>query len=327
MSRTRIATIRRGVAAILVSLAAAACSTTNPANATEHVDPPPMTSAADLAARLHLVRHVMDDSGKLALTAYDGDAILLFPETTVATVHGSQFSMSVPIELRGNDAWISANDASAIESLWLNAVVREPVGPPLPPPLPSTPRVAPRPAATGPYGDQPTASETRSWSVPLTRQWTHIVIHHSATDAGNAASMDAFHRNVKHWDGLGYDFVIGNGNGSGDGTIEVGYRWREQKRGAHAGADAPYFNEHGVGICLVGDFTKARPTAAQMRALSRLCNFLSSYCGIPLSNYRLHGDIRKTECPGPLFPRDFLTATRLFSTAALDDPTFDQATK
>lgn len=108
--------------------------------------------------------------------------------------------------------------------------------------------------------------------------------------------------------------MIGNGNGSSDGAIEVGYRWREQKRGAHAGNE--YFNEHGVGICLVGDFTRLRPTNAQIRALSRLCNFLSGYCAIPLANYRLHGDFRQTACPGPLFPRDFLTAPRAGSRIA-----------
>jgi N-acetyl-anhydromuramyl-L-alanine amidase AmpD len=135
------------------------------------------------------------------------------------------------------------------------------------------------------------------------KQWHYIVIHHSATDTGSAAMFDAWHRK-KGWDGLAYDFVIGNGTGSADGAVEVGYRWREQKRGAHAGNDL--MNIEGIGICLVGDFTKTRPSAAQMHSLSRLCNFLSVYCGIPRESFRLHGDVRNTTCPGPLFPRDFL---------------------
>jgi hypothetical protein len=138
-------------------------------------------------------------------------------------------------------------------------------------------------------------------------QWHYIVIHHSATDSGNAAQFDAAHKK-KGWDGLAYDFVIGNGSSSPDGAVEVGYRWREQKRGAHAGNDL--MNIEGVGICLVGDFTQTRPTEAQMRSLSRLCNFLSNYCSIPRENFRLHGEFRDTACPGPLFPRDFLAPQR-----------------
>ena len=150
----------------------------------------------------------------------------------------------------------------------------------------------------------------RAWSVArLGSQWRYLVIHHSATASGSAAAFDKEHREVRHWDGLGYDFVIDNGSGGHDGAVEVGYRWREQKQGAHAGPGSPR-NKDGIGICLVGDFTKTRPTPAQMRALSRLCNFLSGYCGIARENYLLHGDIRDTECPGKLFPRDFLAPQR-----------------
>ena len=56
---------------------------------------------------------------------------------------------------------------------------------------------------------------------------------------------------------------------------------------------------------LVGDFTRTRPTAAQMRSLDRLCTFLAQYCGIPPDRLRLHGELKSTECPGKLFPRDF----------------------
>src|SRR5205809_827024 len=69
--------------------------------------------------------------------------------------------------------------------------------------------------------------------------------------SGSAAEFDKYHRS-KGWDGLGYHFVIGNGTGSGDGQVEVGYRWKRQMVGAHAG-NAEY-NQRGIGICLVGDF-------------------------------------------------------------------------
>jgi hypothetical protein len=140
--------------------------------------------------------------------------------------------------------------------------------------------------------------------VPLKRRWQYLVIHHSATATGNASSIDRAHRD-RGFDGLGYDFVIGNGTNSPDGVVEVGYRWRQQITGAHAKTAGNFMNEHGVGICLVGDFTRTRPTPAQMRSLDRLCTFLAQYCGISASNLRMHGDVKSTECPGKLFPRDF----------------------
>jgi len=76
------------------------------------------------------------------------------------------------------------------------------------------------------------------------RRWKYIVIHHSASYKGSASSIDRYHREEKGWEnGLGYDFVIGNGRGSRDGQIEVGGRWNKQIKGAHAGDDE--YNEYG----------------------------------------------------------------------------------
>ena len=56
-------------------------------------------------------------------------------------------------------------------------------------------------------------------------RWRNIVAYHSATVQGNAAMFDAHHRKVHRMEnGFAYDFVIGNGRGSGDGRIEVGPR-------------------------------------------------------------------------------------------------------
>jgi N-acetylmuramoyl-L-alanine amidase-like protein len=257
-------------------------------------------SASELAAELHLER-VPSVEGRVVLASSSGDAILLFPDTTVVSVRGTTFTAAEPIALRGDEVWVAKADADAIENLWRTIPALEAPARTATVRSPDVPRFASR----MPYSDQPTASEVRAWSVSrLSSGWRYIVIHHSATDSGSASSFDKAHR-ARGWDGLGYDFVIGNGNGSSDGAVEVGYRWREQKRGAHAGNDL--FNEHGIGICLVGDFTRTDPSPAQMRALSRLCNFLSGYCHIPRENYRLHGDVRTTTCPGPRFPRDFLS--------------------
>jgi hypothetical protein len=139
------------------------------------------------------------------------------------------------------------------------------------------------------------------------RRWKYIVIHHSASYKGSASSIDKYHRNIKGWEnGLGYDFVIGNGRGSRDGQIEVGGRWNKQIKGAHAGDDE--YNEYGVGICLIGNFEKNRPTRSQISSLVYLIKYLQRRCNIPKRNVIMHRDIKDTVCPGRRFPHYKLMA-------------------
>jgi N-acetyl-anhydromuramyl-L-alanine amidase AmpD len=138
--------------------------------------------------------------------------------------------------------------------------------------------------------------------VPLKRDWRYVVIHHSGTRSGSEAVFDRYHREHNGWRGVGYDFVIGNGHGSPDGLVEVTFRWEKQQVGAHAGHDL--YNQHGIGICLVGDFEKGRPTPAQMEALVGLVNYLQERCNIPTINVMGHRHLRPkhTRCPGANFP-------------------------
>lgn len=133
-------------------------------------------------------------------------------------------------------------------------------------------------------------------AAPANR-WHYIVIHHSATPAGNAASFDRMHRQ-KGWDELGYHFVIGNGTASGDGQIEVGPRWTKQKWGAHTRTADQRFNNYGIGICLVGNFDIERPTSKQMESVARLVGYLSKTHRIPVSRVIAHSETKATECPG-----------------------------
>lgn len=189
----------------------------------------------------------------------------------------------------------------------------------LPPPLFHIPaaRVTTPPApvtATSHLPQQPRPLLPRrpspsNWQPPtgISNQWKYIVIHHSGTSGGNAQRFDSYHRNVKGWDELGYHFVIGNGTDSGDGQVEVGSRWTKQKTGAHCKSPGNYYNEHGIGICLVGDFSRSGPTAAQMASLGRLVRFLAHACGIASQNIVTHRGVSgRTVCPGPKFPMDAL---------------------
>ncbi len=138
----------------------------------------------------------------------------------------------------------------------------------------------------------------RSWVPPVpARPWRWIVIHHSDTEHGGLAFIDMLHK-ARGWDGVGYDFVIGNGTDTGDGQVEVGYRWTQQAVGAHAKTLDNRFNEYGIGICLVGNMMDHAPTPKQMAAVERLSAYLMATYRIPPDHVLGHGDTKNTECPG-----------------------------
>ncbi len=171
-------------------------------------------------------------------------------------------------------------------------------------PLPARRATRPRPSVTRQEARSP-RTEPQAWRPRggISDRWDTIVIHHSASDTGNAQLFDRYHRNVNRWDEMGYHFVIGNGRGSGDGVVEVGSRWFKQKHGAHCKTPDNHYNNHGIGICLVGDFRNVPPSDAQMASLTRLVRFLAGACGIPPQNIVTHrGVTGRTVCPGPKFP-------------------------
>jgi N-acetyl-anhydromuramyl-L-alanine amidase AmpD len=137
------------------------------------------------------------------------------------------------------------------------------------------------------------------------REWKYIVIHHTATNSGSVDSIHTSHLKRKDkdgnpWMGIGYHFVIGNGTGMTDGVIEPTFRWREQLPGAHAGvAD---YNDHGIGVVLVGNFDEQPPSRAQLAAIKRLVAMLKFNYGITADRVIGHGEIRATACPGKYFP-------------------------
>jgi LysM repeat protein len=135
------------------------------------------------------------------------------------------------------------------------------------------------------------------------RSWSFIVVHHSATRGGNAASMNAFHRYQRGMiHGLAYHFVIGNGAGSKDGTLEIGSRWQNQLHGGHV--RGALMNEQGIGICLVGDFESQTPTSSQMTELVKVVRFLQATFHIPRERVFLHREVpgEDSVCPGRYFP-------------------------
>jgi hypothetical protein len=113
-----------------------------------------------------------------------------------------------------------------------------------------------------------------STGVPVSAgRWHTIYIHHSGSLSGNAQTL------AETAAGLPDHFVIGNGDGCGDGEIQIGQRWTQQLvAGVTPGADR--IDPDCISICLVGDFNQARPTVTQQRRLAQLVSTLQSRMGI-----------------------------------------------
>lgn len=154
--------------------------------------------------------------------------------------------------------------------------------------------------------------------APLDRsRWNAIVIHHSGSPAGDAGSIARMHGS-EGLAGLGYHFVIGNGQGMPDGQVEVGPRWNRQLPGAHVasagrvGADVRMaarsnatpdeLNLHAIGICLVGNGDRREFTDRQIEELASLVRRIQRTLDIPSERVFLHSDVSQTTSPGRYFP-------------------------
>jgi len=107
-----------------------------------------------------------------------------------------------------------------------------------------------------------------NWSFNRTlSQVVKLVIHHSVTNTSNKSARQqaqdiALLHKARGWAGIGYHFVIAR-----DGTVlYVGDIGQGRVNVANN-------NEKVIGICLAGDFTKELPSAHQILAANRLCDF------------------------------------------------------
>ena len=175
------------------------------------------------------------------------------------------------------------------------------------------------PASVVTFGSAPATSDITPREGSLDRsRWQGIVIHHSGSPAGDAETLDR--QDVgRGLTGLGYHFVIGNGQGLGDGAVHVGYRWNRQLAGAHVAdsrrvradgitptglnqAQTDDFNRHSIGICLVGNGNKRQFSARQIRELLGLVRTLQREMSISADRVHLHSDLAPVASPGLHFP-------------------------
>jgi len=153
-----------------------------------------------------------------------------------------------------------------------------PEPPPPPPPPPSRPQIH----------DVTTSLEhhpTKRYDERPLSDICYAVIHHSASaPTATPAGIARFHVLTRDYPGIGYHYGVAR-----DGTVfQVN---RLETVSYHAGkAEA---NRHGVGVCLIGDFSQSGPPVEQTNAAIGLCQWLGlRVCA--------HKEIVPTGCPGDL---------------------------
>ena len=123
-----------------------------------------------------------------------------------------------------------------------------------------------------------------------------ITIHHDAMDAGYFASAnDAKQRLVdihrahtnSGWADIGYHYAI-----DPMGTIWAGRP--VQLQGAHVRD----WNEHNLGIMLMGNFMHERPSPRALTALQMLVRSESVRYRVPPARVGTHRELANTACPG-----------------------------
>lgn len=128
----------------------------------------------------------------------------------------------------------------------------------------------------------------RVYDQPLDQILRTVVVHHSALPQSDGPrEIQRMHIQDKGYADIGYHFVI-------DGTGQI-YEGRPINiRGAHTGG----FNTGSVGICLMGNFENATPTATQLQSLENMIGLLRDAYGI--THIAGHRDFQPgvTVCPG-----------------------------
>lgn len=135
------------------------------------------------------------------------------------------------------------------------------------------------------------------------QRWRFIVIHHSASDAGNLESIRKMHMTERGWSDIAYHFVVNNGTfNTAPGQVEISNLWI--RRSANFSTRNSFANQFGIAVVLVGNFDKRPLPLLQKEALVRLLANLARTHGIAPERIIGHRDLQHTACPGQFIDLD-----------------------
>lgn len=146
------------------------------------------------------------------------------------------------------------------------------------------------------------AAPRRGANVPQTPY--RVTVHH--TQGHRAMTEEEAKRDVK---GTQWYHMVGRGREGKDNFSDIGYHFLiagdgrviEGRKAEYLGAHAQSANSGNIGVSMMGDFNKLRPTDAQVESLTRLVTFLAvKYKKDPAAKGFLEGHqhYNSTDCPG-----------------------------
>ena len=146
------------------------------------------------------------------------------------------------------------------------------------------------------------AARRRGSDVPQTP--FRVTVHH--TQGHRAMSEEEARKDVK---GTQWYHMVGRGQEGKDNFSDIGYHFLiagdgrviEGRKAEYLGAHVLNANEGNIGVSMMGDFNKLRPTDAQVESLTRLVTFLAvKYKKDPAAKGFLEGHqhYNSTDCPG-----------------------------
>ena len=123
----------------------------------------------------------------------------------------------------------------------------------------------------------------------------YIILHHSATPDGlvlkDFDAIKRYHMEVNGWRDIGYHWVVERI----DGVLTAIPGRPEADDGAHC----LRHNSDAIGVCVVGDYTKAPPDDETYRFVAALCKQIKTRH--PIKEVGGHRDYYATACPGNFF--------------------------
>jgi len=158
----------------------------------------------------------------------------------------------------------------------------------------------------------------------IERRWTHIMIHHGATEDGRAFDWQATRRYQMSWriDGVSvtkadYDrrLAIKDGKRFEPPWRDIGYHFGNEKVNDRyeiivgrnldeEGAHCVGMNDRAIGFCFAGNFDLAPPPGEQWEIGIRFVRSLLKLLDIPIGSVVGHRDYAQKTCPGKLFDMD-----------------------
>ncbi len=160
--------------------------------------------------------------------------------------------------------------------------------------------VAPKP----PIYDRDQWDREEPNGIPEDLPKTRIVVHHTAffvsdedkaltgreswkATVAHVRKAQFLHKHIKGWKEIGYHFII-DWNG----------RILEGRDVTRLGAHVEKHNTGSIGVVLLGDFSKQRPTAKQSASLKLLLSWLTDRFQISRKDITGHYQMKSTACPG-----------------------------